>query len=120
MVPRPLPTVEPQQPMFLPLRKLLRFSRANAVPVRHIQPRDPLDVPATLPLPSSLSGQAATRFDHFETSSPPPPSNGIVQSLRQHLSFLVPRHSHGLSVVEVAPGRKTTVTYIFLLLSAFC
>ncbi|KAG2343572.1 WD40 repeat-like protein [Suillus weaverae] len=106
---RPSPTRDPQQPTFLRLSKLFRFSpRANAVPVRHIQPRDPLNVPATLPLPSSLSGQAATQFNNFETSSPPPRSNGIVQSLWQHLSFLVPRHSHGLPVVEVAPGRKTT------------
>ncbi|KAG1766359.1 hypothetical protein EV702DRAFT_1204148 [Suillus placidus] len=109
IAPRLPPARDPQQPTFLRLNKFLRFSpRANAVPVRHIQPRDPLDVPATLPLPSPLSGQAATRFDHFETSSPSPPSDGIVQSLRQHLSFLVPRHSHGLPVVEVAPGRKTT------------
>ncbi|KIK43125.1 hypothetical protein CY34DRAFT_804125 [Suillus luteus UH-Slu-Lm8-n1] len=107
-LPRPPPTRGPQQPTFPRLSKLLHFSRANAVLARHIQPRDPLDVPATLPLPSSLSAQAATRFDQFETSSPPPPSNGVVQSLRQHLSFLVPRHNHGPPVVEVAPGRKFT------------
>ncbi|KAG2747880.1 hypothetical protein P692DRAFT_20736085 [Suillus brevipes Sb2] len=65
-------------------------------------------VSATLSLPSSLSAQPATRFSQFETSSPPPPSNRVVQSLRQHLSFLVPRHSHGSPVVEVAPGRKFT------------
>ncbi|KAG2738735.1 hypothetical protein P692DRAFT_20757854 [Suillus brevipes Sb2] len=65
-------------------------------------------VPATLPLPSSLSAQPATRFDHFEIGSPPPPSNGVVQSLRQHLPFLVPRHSHRPPVVDVAPGRKFT------------
>ncbi|KAG2739955.1 hypothetical protein P692DRAFT_20913600, partial [Suillus brevipes Sb2] len=44
----------------------------------------------------------------FEISSPPPPSRGVVQSLRQHLSFLVPRRIHGPPVVEVAPGRKVT------------
>ncbi|KAG1859349.1 quinon protein alcohol dehydrogenase-like superfamily [Suillus subalutaceus] len=106
---RPLPTRDPQQSTFLRLSEFLRFSpRANAVPVRHIQPRDPLDVPATLPLPSSLSSQAATRFDYFEISSPPPRSNGVVQSLQQHFSFLVPKHSHGPPVVEVAPDRKVT------------
>jgi hypothetical protein len=31
----------------------------------------------------------------------------------------VPRHNHGAPVVEVAPGRKFTVTYFFLFLSAF-
>ncbi|KAG1762990.1 hypothetical protein EV702DRAFT_1205905, partial [Suillus placidus] len=109
MVPRPLPTVEPQQPMFLRLSKLLRFSRANAVPVRHIQPRDPLDVPATLPLPSSLSGQAATRFDHVIrnkfSASPLQQCCAIPTSAS---SFLVPRHSHGPPVVEVAAGRRFT------------
>ncbi|KAG2745302.1 hypothetical protein P692DRAFT_201086009 [Suillus brevipes Sb2] len=108
IVPRPPPSNDSQQPSFLRLSKFLHFSRTNTVPVRHIQPRNPLDVPATLPLPSSLSAQPATRFDHFEIGSPPPPSNGIVQSLRQHLSFLVPRHSYGPPVVEVAPGRKVT------------
>ncbi|KAG1812152.1 WD40-repeat-containing domain protein [Suillus subaureus] len=108
MAPRPPPTRDTQQPAFIRLRGLLRFSpRANAVPDRYIQPRDPLNVPATLPLPSPLSDQVATRFDRFEISSPPR-SNGVVQSLRHHLSFLVPRHSHGQSVVEVAPGRKVT------------
>ncbi|KAG2741914.1 hypothetical protein P692DRAFT_20749659 [Suillus brevipes Sb2] len=127
MVPRPPPTRDLQQPAFRRLGKLLHFSRANAVPVRRIHLRDPLDVcrdsyisvlrqltlqwtqvPATLPLPSSLSARAATRFDHFEVSSPPLPSNGVVQSLRQHLSFLVPRHNHGPPVVQVPAGRKFT------------
>ncbi|KAG2754090.1 hypothetical protein P692DRAFT_20870347 [Suillus brevipes Sb2] len=68
-------------------------------------------VPATLPLPSSLSqlsAQPATRFDQFATSSPPLPSNGVVRSLRQYLSFLVLRHNHGPPVVEVALGRNST------------
>ncbi|KAG1730010.1 hypothetical protein EDB19DRAFT_1394905 [Suillus lakei] len=110
MVQRPSPTIDPQQPVFLRLRKLLHFSpRTNAVRLgRNNQPRDPLDVPATLPLPSSLPGQAATRFDQFEISSPPPPTNGVTQFLRQHLPFLVPRHTLGPPVVEVAPGRKFT------------
>ncbi|KAG2122244.1 hypothetical protein DEU56DRAFT_760425 [Suillus clintonianus] len=66
-------------------------------------------VPATLPLPSSLLGQAATQFDHFEISPPRHPLNGpVTQFLRQHLSFLVPSHSHIPPVVEVVPGRKFT------------
>ncbi|KAG1762204.1 WD40-repeat-containing domain protein [Suillus occidentalis] len=107
-VQRPPPTNDSQKPSFLQFSKILRFPRTNIIPVRHIQPRDPLDVPATFPLPSSLSAQPASRFDHFEIGSPSLPSNGVVQSLRQHLSFLVPRHSHGPPVVEVAPGRKFT------------
>ncbi|KIK38494.1 hypothetical protein CY34DRAFT_809291 [Suillus luteus UH-Slu-Lm8-n1] len=107
MAPRPLPTAKPQKSMSLRLGSFLRFapSASTVRPVRNDQP-NPLDVPATLPIPSSVSGQAVTRFDHFEISSPPPRSNGVVQSLREHLSFLVPRHSHGPPVVEVAPGRK--------------
>ncbi|KAG2111093.1 hypothetical protein DEU56DRAFT_936215 [Suillus clintonianus] len=50
------PTIDPQQPIFLRLRKLLPFSsRMNAIPpVRNnSQSRGPLDFPATLPLPSN-------------------------------------------------------------------
>ncbi|KAG2754265.1 hypothetical protein P692DRAFT_20719822, partial [Suillus brevipes Sb2] len=63
IVPRHPPIRDPQQPAFHRLSRFLHFSRANTIPVRHIQPRDPLDVPATLPLQSSLSAQPATRFD---------------------------------------------------------
>jgi hypothetical protein len=79
IVPRPLPSNDSQQPSFLRLSKFLRFSpRTNTAPVRHIQPRDPLDVcflflthftfhsslalqfPATLPLPSNrIRGESA-------------------------------------------------------------
>ncbi|KAG2341837.1 WD40 repeat-like protein [Suillus weaverae] len=105
MVQRPPPTRDPQQPSFL--SKLLRFSpRTNSL--RPGQPRDPLDFPATSPLPSSLAGQAAPQLDRFEICSPSPPSKGVTQSLRQHLLFLAPRHSLGPPVVEVAPGRKFT------------
>ncbi|KAG1760177.1 WD40-repeat-containing domain protein [Suillus occidentalis] len=59
-VQRPLPTRDPQQPAFRRLSKLLRFSHADTGPVRHIQPRDPLDFPATLPLPSNrIRGESA-------------------------------------------------------------
>ncbi|KAG2055086.1 WD40 repeat-like protein [Suillus hirtellus] len=50
---RPTPKTASQQPTFLRLRKLLRFPRTNASqPGRKGQSRDPLDFPATLPLPS--------------------------------------------------------------------
>ncbi|KAG1883379.1 hypothetical protein F4604DRAFT_1901696 [Suillus subluteus] len=67
-----------------------------------------LQVPATFALPSSLSGQAVLRLDHFEISSPPSPSNGVARFLHQHFSFLAPIRSFGPPVVEVAPGRKVT------------
>ncbi|KIK32369.1 hypothetical protein CY34DRAFT_19096 [Suillus luteus UH-Slu-Lm8-n1] len=56
VVQRHPPTIDPQQPMFVRLNKLLSFSpRTNpAHPVRNDHPRGPLYVPATLPLPSSL------------------------------------------------------------------
>ncbi|KAG2137087.1 WD40-repeat-containing domain protein [Suillus clintonianus] len=106
---KPPPTIDAQQPIFVRLRKLLPFSpaRTNAV-AQDDQPRNAPDIPATSPVPSPLPGQAATQFDHFEMKSSPPPSNGVTQFLRQHLSFLVPRHSHGPPVIEVAPGRKFT------------
>ncbi|KAG1807285.1 uncharacterized protein BJ212DRAFT_756760 [Suillus subaureus] len=108
---RPPPTINPKERVFPSLSKLLHFApRTNALhSVQNDQhpSRDPLDVPATLPLQSPLSGQAATQIDRFEISSLPPPSNGVTQFIRQHLSFLVPKHNHA-PVVEVAPGRKFT------------
>ncbi|KAG2030922.1 hypothetical protein BDR03DRAFT_156904 [Suillus americanus] len=57
----------------------------------------------------------------FEIGCPPRSSDAsVMQFLRQHLSYLVPRHSHVPPVVEVASGRKVTVTHISLHLSAFC
>ncbi|KAG2744666.1 hypothetical protein P692DRAFT_201869156 [Suillus brevipes Sb2] len=65
MVQRPLPTIDPQQPIFVCLSKLLHLSRTNpAHPVQNGQPRHPLHFPTTLPLPSSLSGWTAAQFDH--------------------------------------------------------
>ncbi|KAG1872162.1 hypothetical protein F4604DRAFT_1767497, partial [Suillus subluteus] len=57
MVQRPPPIIDPRQPYFLCLNKLLRFSpRANTLRLgQKDQHYDPLDVPATLPLPSPLS-----------------------------------------------------------------
>jgi hypothetical protein len=157
IVPKPPPSDGLQQPSFRRLSKLFRFSRTNTVPVRHIQPRDPLDV--CLDSCISVLRHLTLRWHHrsllhylyhplsqlspqldlirsvfnsytkpglhdrmciqFEIGFPPPPSSGVVQSLRQHLSFLVPRHTHGPPVVDVAPGRKFTVTLIFLFLSVF-
>ncbi|KAG1807271.1 quinon protein alcohol dehydrogenase-like superfamily [Suillus subaureus] len=53
IVPRPSPTRDAQQPTLLRLGKFLRFSPPmNALrPGRKDQSRDPLDFPATLPLP---------------------------------------------------------------------
>ncbi|KAG2120391.1 hypothetical protein DEU56DRAFT_114266 [Suillus clintonianus] len=115
---RPPPTINPHQPIFLRLRNLLPFpSRTNAVPaVQNNQTRGPLDFPATSALPSNaaLSVQPTARIESFEISSPPPPSNGVARFMREHLSFLVPRHSHGPPVIDVAAGRKFTVTHFFL------
>ncbi|KAG2739949.1 hypothetical protein P692DRAFT_20840906 [Suillus brevipes Sb2] len=63
MAPRPVLTVEPQQPMLLRLSNFLHFSPStNAVrPGRNVQPRDPLDFSATSPLPHPLSGHTSTQ-----------------------------------------------------------
>ncbi|KAG1805669.1 uncharacterized protein BJ212DRAFT_849776 [Suillus subaureus] len=104
-----LPATESQQPTFLHhLRRFLRFSSTmNAV--QHGQPRDPLDFPATLPLPRtrSLSARATTHPDNFEMSSQPRTSNGVTQFLR-HISSRISRPNHGPPVLEVAAGRKVT------------
>ncbi|KAG1802350.1 uncharacterized protein BJ212DRAFT_1439180, partial [Suillus subaureus] len=50
--PKPLPTIDPQQPSFLRyLRKLLPSFSDAVRPIRNGEPRDPLDFPATSPLP---------------------------------------------------------------------
>ncbi|KAG1857441.1 hypothetical protein F4604DRAFT_1194052 [Suillus subluteus] len=61
--PRPLPTIDPQQTVFVRLRKFLPFSsRTSAAHSgRNDQPRDPLDFSSTLPLPRPLSGHTSTQ-----------------------------------------------------------
>ncbi|KAG1805222.1 uncharacterized protein BJ212DRAFT_880002 [Suillus subaureus] len=114
------PTIGHQQPIFLRhVRELFHStSHVNSVPL--VQPRDLWEFSATLPLPPNRSAlqQAATQLDHFETSSPPRHSNGITQFLRQGLSFRRSGPQHELPVIEVAPGRKFTVTQSFLFLVA--
>ncbi|KAG1731667.1 hypothetical protein EDD22DRAFT_390879 [Suillus occidentalis] len=63
MAPRPVLTVEPQQPRLLRLSNFIRFSpRTNAVrPGQNDQPRDPLDFSATSPLPRPLPGHTSTQ-----------------------------------------------------------
>ncbi|KAG2340763.1 hypothetical protein BDR05DRAFT_966649, partial [Suillus weaverae] len=58
VVQRPPPTINPQQPVFVRLSKLLRFSpRTKAVrPGQNDEHHDSLDFSATLPLPCPLSG----------------------------------------------------------------
>ncbi|KAG2741413.1 hypothetical protein P692DRAFT_20906686, partial [Suillus brevipes Sb2] len=74
---RPPPTIDSRQPMFLRLSKLLRFSHTN--PAHHARPRDPLDFPATLPLPLTRTrantplspplSAGRTFFNHVRSSS---------------------------------------------------
>ncbi|KAG1807281.1 uncharacterized protein BJ212DRAFT_756726 [Suillus subaureus] len=80
---RPLPTIDPQQPVFVRLRKFLSFSsHTNAVhPIRNDQPRDPLDFSATLPLPRPLLGHTSTQ------GRPNINSGENSQPERPHLSF---------------------------------
>ncbi|KIK32012.1 hypothetical protein CY34DRAFT_19365, partial [Suillus luteus UH-Slu-Lm8-n1] len=66
MVRRPPPTIDPQQPIFGRLSKLLRFSHTN--PAHHDQPRDPLDFSATAPLPPPLLGHTSTHMNSGENS----------------------------------------------------
>lgn len=115
MAPRPPPTTDSQKHSFVHQLLPLRLCpRTNVVPPVHHEPRTPLDVSPTLLLPSNppLSRLAATQCDDLRTypPPPPPPSNGATQFLREHLSFLVPRHrhTHRPPVVEVAPNRKLT------------
>lgn len=107
---QPLPATESQQTFLHHLRRILRLSSpVNAAPREHHgQPRDPLDFPATSPLPPTRSlSQNTTHPDNFKMSSQPRTSNGVMQSL-QHLSSRISRPNHGPPVLEVAAGRKFT------------
>ncbi|KAG2743280.1 hypothetical protein P692DRAFT_20178065 [Suillus brevipes Sb2] len=73
MAQRPPPTIYPPQPRFLRLSKLLRFSHTN--PVHHTRPRDPLDFPATLPLPLSRT----------RANAPPSPPLSAGRSFFNHV-----------------------------------
>lgn len=61
-------TVDPRLPILLYIRKLLRLG----LPVRNDQPRDPLDFPATSPLPQSLSPSGHSDVDPHENSRATP------------------------------------------------
>lgn len=70
----PKSTKDPQRPAFLHyLRKLLpSSSRTNARrPIRNHEPRDPLDFPATLPLPPNYSPSGQTTTQSRSARLPP-------------------------------------------------
>ncbi|KAG1877435.1 hypothetical protein F4604DRAFT_1954749, partial [Suillus subluteus] len=102
--PRPPPTIGSRQPMIL--RRLFRFSSRTP----YDQPRDPLDFPATSPLPPNraLLTQATDHSSNFEISSHSRHSNGVTQSPHQGLSFCMFGPRHEPRVVEVTAGRKST------------
>ncbi|KAG2142814.1 uncharacterized protein EDB93DRAFT_605794 [Suillus bovinus] len=79
-----------------------------------VQPRDPLDVPATLPLPYPLSDQVTSRFGHFETSTPLSSSNGVAQFVWQNLPFVTPRHSLGLQSLRSHRDGKSLDSLLLL------
>ncbi|KAG2123454.1 hypothetical protein DEU56DRAFT_983807 [Suillus clintonianus] len=110
MVQRPPPTIDPQQTIFLRLRKLLPFSsRTNAIPsVRNnIQSRGPLDFPATSPLPSN----------HLYAESPPSTSfklpggraffNTIQSSSKKGKQKARERKRKPAKVIDVPLGQAT-------------
>ncbi|KAG2110799.1 WD40-repeat-containing domain protein [Suillus clintonianus] len=97
MVQRPPPIINPQQPILLRLRKLLPFSSHTAAipPVRnHIEPRGPLDLSATLPLPHSLSGPTATQGrSDINSSENPRPLSTIRSSAATPTTFSTRLHN---------------------------
>lgn len=78
---RPPPTIRPKQRLICHLRKILP---SRSFSVRKDEPREPLDFPATSPLPRSLSAQAITQgrsdTDSRENSRSIPPSPTIQSS----------------------------------------
>ncbi|KAG1815740.1 uncharacterized protein BJ212DRAFT_1481497 [Suillus subaureus] len=98
---RPPPTIRPKQRLIRYLHKILPFRSPS---VRKDEPRDPLDFPATSPLPRSLSAQVITQgrsdadFREISRSIPPPltiqfsPTTTFKARLH-HLSTWWPGHS---------------------------
>ncbi|KAJ8586040.1 WD40 repeat-like protein [Rhizopogon salebrosus TDB-379] len=123
-LPRPLPTGELQQPVFLRrLRKLLpTSSRLSAIPpIQDVQPPDPLHetIPNGRPQLEN-AGLSRRFFDDSETTYPPrratnagsqraqPEETRLRRFLQQHISFRRSTPSNDPQVVEIAAGRKVT------------
>jgi WD40 repeat protein len=119
---RPSPVIHSQRPAFLRLlRKLIPFSSPTN-PVRNDQPRDPLDFPATSPLPHSYSHLAQeTAKTHLRInpheisrSQPVPVPSPITQSRLHHLSSWWPIRTGHASLptvdVSLAPGKLRIAT----------
>ncbi|KAG2153563.1 uncharacterized protein EDB93DRAFT_1248827 [Suillus bovinus] len=103
--PRPVAvTRQPSQPIFLGfLRKFLLSSRMDTVcPIRINEPHNPLDFPATGPLPRSI-------VDHHDNFLPPTiqsssPTSTSIKSLLRSLSTWRPLQTgHGLPAIVDTP-----------------
>ncbi|KAG1870944.1 hypothetical protein C8R48DRAFT_670540 [Suillus tomentosus] len=102
-----------QQPTFLHyIRKLLPFSRTDVLrPIRNHEPHDPLDFPATLPLPPnySPSGQATTQGkEHNAAVGAPPKHNDDWIPDEDHVS---PPPSPTLGSQPQSAARPINVTF---------
>ncbi|KAJ8586599.1 WD40 repeat-like protein [Rhizopogon salebrosus TDB-379] len=123
-LPRPLPTRESQQTVFLRrLRKLLPTSSRSSIvpPIQDVQLRDPLH--GTVPhsqtqldragLPHRFFGISETTYSprraaNAGSQQAQPEETRLRRFLQQHLSFPRSTPSNDPQVVEVAAGRKFT------------
>ncbi|KAG1890063.1 hypothetical protein F4604DRAFT_1899102, partial [Suillus subluteus] len=123
---RPQPTRDPQQPTFLRLSNFLRFSRTNgACPGQKDQSRDPLDFPATLPLPSNrIHGESVSStllssgraFFNPSQSSPNEGKQKACEPKRKTVKVVdvpVGQATYG-DVVGVDDGRRPFVLFFCL------
>ncbi|KAG1807273.1 WD40-repeat-containing domain protein [Suillus subaureus] len=106
IAPSPPPKRDLQQPTFLGLSKLFHFSRTNAVRSgRKEQSRDPLDFPATLPLPPNRLHREST------ASTPLPGGRAFFNPIRSSpdkgkQKARVPKRKT-VKVVDVPLGQAT-------------
>ncbi|KAG2345955.1 hypothetical protein BDR05DRAFT_960260 [Suillus weaverae] len=123
MVQRPPPTIDPQQPVFIRLSKLFRFSpRTKAVrPGRNDQPRDPLDFSATLPLPRPLSGHTSFQgrshmnsgenvsFDCFPSAQTPIVDVPLAQAKERNAAAGAPKKDKDIVPIEYLDPRRSLI-----------
>jgi WD40 repeat protein len=127
IVPRPQRDLYPQERAFLRYLRNLKMLPSRVTPVRIDQPRDPLDFPATLPLPRSFSPSVQATSQAHSNMYPQENARSIpldtqssatarttFKARLHHLSTWWPaRAGHALSpIVDVplAPGKLRYAT----------
>ncbi|KAG1799039.1 uncharacterized protein HD556DRAFT_169289 [Suillus plorans] len=107
-VPRPLAVaIEPRRPIIIGfLRKLLPSRTDMARPIRTNEPRNPLDFPATAPLPRPIVNPHDDNYRPPTTQSSAPTPTTFKSRLSTWLSLQTGRASTAIVDVPLAQGKE--------------